>query len=229
MSLALIVSLLLGQAPAEKSLAPDIEKRVRAATVSLLNSTKSKEGNAVVIDRVGPTLFLLTSAHIVGENEQLQIAIFAANDRDGVSYTAKDAEVLKRSEPFLRDLAILKIRVNDPKFMPEPISLGTSKTMPVRTPFRGFSASATRQFGAEVRAEDVRDIKNLQKRREDPAHLFWKCRATPEPGRSGGPLVDLEGRLLGICSGGDDTSSYYTHIEEIRAFLRESQFGYLVK
>ena len=39
-------------------------------------------------------------------------------------------------------------------------------------------------------------------------------------GRSGGPLLDADGRLIGVCSGTQEGMNYYTHPDEIRGALQ---------
>ena len=41
-------------------------------------------------------------------------------------------------------------------------------------------------------------------------------------------MIDRQGRLLGLCSGRSDEKGYYTHIDEIRAGLRDSGYRWLL-
>jgi hypothetical protein len=52
--------------------------------------------------------------------------------------------------------------------------------------------------------------------------------ATEKPeGRSGGPLVDKRGLLIGVCSGVSKDKAYFCHIDEINAFLERNGFDWL--
>jgi S1-C subfamily serine protease len=46
-------------------------------------------------------------------------------------------------------------------------------------------------------------------------------------GRSGGPLIDQRGFVIGICSGTSDGKGYFTHTHEIHRFLKQNAFDWL--
>src|SRR5262249_57044774 len=57
----------------------------------------------------------------------------------------------------------------------------------------------------------------------------WETAKGPVAGRSGGPLVDTHGRLLGVASGTSGGKGYYIHLDEIRAFLKHNGLGWLAE
>jgi trypsin len=57
--------------------------------------------------------------------------------------------------------------------------------------------------------------------------LCWETAKTPAKGRSGGPLVDRRGYLIGVDSGAGDGKGYYIHIEEVHAFLKRNGLSWL--
>ena len=55
----------------------------------------------------------------------------------------------------------------------------------------------------------------------------WETQRRPERGRSGGPLLDEAGRVIGLASGHDGKCGYYTHAEEIHRFLKRNALDWL--
>src|SRR5438093_1402336 len=65
-----------------------------------------------------------------------------------------------------------------------------------------------------VAVDTVRAEKNLGPRSPYKCNFFEADRP-PAVGRSGGPLVDRQGRLIGVCSGTlGGKKGYYVHIAE---------------
>jgi hypothetical protein len=56
---------------------------------------------------------------------------------------------------------------------------------------------------------------------------FWELAGKQAEGRSGGPLLDKRGYLLGVCSGTNREKSYFCHTDEVRAFFKRSGFDRL--
>jgi hypothetical protein len=57
--------------------------------------------------------------------------------------------------------------------------------------------------------------------------LCWQTEKTPARGRSGGPLLDRRGLLIGLDSGAGDGKGYYVHVEELHAFLKRNGLDWL--
>ena len=74
-------------------------------------------------------------------------------------------------------------------------------------------------------------IRKKQARRpqEKETIAFWEVERKHVSGRSGGPLVDEKGYLIGICSGSNQEKGYFTHIEEIQRFLKRNGFRWLME
>ena len=64
---------------------------------------------------------------------------------------------------------------------------------------------------------------------EASAVKCWEAARPPAHGRSGGPLLDKHGRLVGLASGHDGKAGYYVHIDEIHAFLRANALRWLTE
>src|SRR2546430_1556077 len=68
--------------------------------------------------------------------------------------------------------------------------------------------------GRACLAETVRR-KVDARRPNEKVTTMWETEASPAKGRSGGPLVDKRGFVLGIASGANDGKGYYVHPDEI--------------
>jgi hypothetical protein len=75
---------------------------------------------------------------------------------------------------------------------------------------------------------DVLEARRARREGRESA-LFWEVGRKEAEGRSGGGLVDRRGALLGVCSGTNKEKSYFCHVDEIRAFLKETGFGWVVE
>jgi hypothetical protein len=58
--------------------------------------------------------------------------------------------------------------------------------------------------------------------------FVWETERPPEPGRSGGPLLDDRTRVIGICAANQGGHGYYAHHDEILAALKGDGYGWLV-
>jgi hypothetical protein len=63
--------------------------------------------------------------------------------------------------------------------------------------------------------------KRIRREGKQGTARFWEVNREYKEGRSGGPLLDAHGHLLGMLSGTSNGRSYFCHVEEIRAFLQK--------
>ena len=61
--------------------------------------------------------------------------------------------------------------------------------------------------------------------------VFWETESAPVGGMSGGPLLDREGAVIGVCSAVSlaNGRGYFTHADEILAALAGSDHRWLVR
>jgi hypothetical protein len=67
--------------------------------------------------------------------------------------------------------------------------------------------------------------KKLVRKPGGPSYQVWELLKEPAGGRSGGPLIEKRGKLIGIGSGRSDGRGYYTHLDEIYRFLKANEAG----
>jgi hypothetical protein len=69
----------------------------------------------------------------------------------------------------------------------------------------------------------------LIRRPGEGAFAAWEVATAPVKGRSGGPLFDRRGFVLGIASGANLELGYFTHTEEIHRFLKSNALEWLAE
>jgi putative serine protease PepD len=185
----------------------------KAATVKVISDTDQQFGSGVVIGQGGSHTYLLTACHIVPTAKKVDVKV-----PGGKTYTA---EVLERSPET--DLAVL--RLPTATGMPSPLKLATSRVKPMNS----ISIGWEKGDAPTVLDESLKGKVKLKKPGETNAVLCWEVGRKPASGRSGGPLLDESGLVLGIASGHDGATGYYVHIEAIHSFLAHKGLKWLTE
>lgn len=168
-------------------LEPEVYALVRPSVVLIMRDPDNREagvGSGVVVDEFGN---ILTSYHVVAGLEQVTVRFF-----DGSTEVATvDVEQPER------DLAILNVPVLPQGVIPAVLSGGVrpgDRVMAVGAPFglegsisSGIVSATGRSFVVEETGQVLTDMIQFD--------------AAANPGNSGGPLVDLSGRVVGIVTG----------------------------
>ena len=142
-------------------------------------------GSGFVVDKAGT---IVTNAHVVEGSDDVQV-------RFGEEDSFVDAEVAGRDPS--NDLAVLKVDPDDAKLVPLP--LGDSSKVQVGDP----SIAIGNPFGFS-RTVTTGIVSALQRQIEAPNGFpirnVIQTDASINPGNSGGPLLDGQGRVIGINS-----------------------------
>jgi len=143
-------------------------------------------GSGFVLDKEG---FALTNAHVVEGAGDGDVQVNFGEDEDF------DAEVVG-SDPS-SDLALLKIKA--PKNLLKPLELGNSDKVRVGDP----AVAIGNPFGFD-RTVTTGIVSALQRQIEAPngfsINNVIQTDASINPGNSGGPLIDADGKVIGINS-----------------------------
>ena len=148
-------------------------------------------GSGVILDPEG---YLVTNAHVVSGARKLQVLIpFQDNDRRKKSILKPQGKLISAKLIGLdteTDLAVLKIQESG---LPH-IDLGDSDTLK--------PGQIVLAFGSPLGLDNsvtmgVVSAVARQLKQEDPM-IYIQTDAAINPGNSGGPLIDTEGRVVGI-------------------------------
>ncbi|GGO89381.1 protease [Nocardioides phosphati] len=226
--------------PAANGSIAAVAQKVLPSTVQIIADTESEEqgatGSGFVLDREG---------HIVTNNHVVAGADHAGGRVTVVTSTGKryQAEIVGRTEAY--DLAVLKVKGLEGV---TPAALGTSNDLQVgegvvaigsplglaNTVTTGIVSALNRPVSTSGDAEDTTSFINAV-----------QTDAAVNPGNSGGPLVDMRGRVVGVNSaiatvagsstggqGGNIGVAFAIPVEQVRVtvdeILRDGEASYPV-
>jgi S1-C subfamily serine protease len=205
------LALSAGRGAAEDSLPLDTLARLKAATVFLKvgSGEEAASGSGFVVAVDGPTVYVVTNDHVLdlrpdprpGERRPPRVtpkvtAVFGSGTADEQSVRAEVLASAPRS-----DLAVLAVR--GLKSPPRPVDVSQQpklvETMPVYVfgfPLGELLATSKRSPAITVGKGSVSSI-----RLTDSGDLATvQIDGDITPGNSGGPVVDAQGRLVGVAA-----------------------------
>jgi S1-C subfamily serine protease len=226
MSLLALTLLVMVPGVIETVDSPDFPKSSQeaavTATVRVANVTKGTEGSGAVVGRGGPFVYVLTANHVVEGAERLEVSTFSARSYPRPETVSSAADVLARSAEA--DLAVLRLAAPDPppgclRVCPPALVPGAGNV-----PALGVGCPE----GAPTCVADVvRAKRRVRRPGAEGAASYWETERPVVKGRSGGPLLDRRGYLIGVAGGTNADRGYYSHPEEIHAFLRRNGLKWL--
>jgi S1-C subfamily serine protease len=123
------------------------------------------------------------------------------------------------------DLALVRFPLREHR--PAVLPVAPAWQRPRAFPAPAASAGAATGDAATPRGEAI-GAKEFVKREGRGGAFFWRTVSPPEQGRSGGPLLDERGRVIGIAVAARGGAGYYAHHDEILAALKRDGQGWLV-
>ncbi len=193
------------------------------ATVQVRNLSQGRDGSGVLIGKSGPFAYVLTAQHVVGDAKRLEVAVFSKKSYPRSDAVYRSAQVVAQTQG-LEDLALIRLGRLDTvpgmlRVCPEGKVPGGSGIQALAV---GCDAGKVPTCIAETAVR-----KRLRQKSSSETTTFWQVTREHAEGRSGGPLVDKRGYVIGICSGSNREKSYFTHIDEIQRFLKRNGFRWL--
>jgi S1-C subfamily serine protease len=198
------------------------QEKALAATLRLRNPASGGEGSAVRLGRVGPHVYYLTAAHNIGQSNVVDLETFTVRSYPKPDRKMQLADVDKVWPEC--DLALLRSVVVDEG--PAATLIPRDKT-PKNGDFAALSVGCTNGAEPELVQVRVTGAKRVHKP-DGSSGWYWETEKPSAPGRSGGPLIDRNGHLIGICSGMDGAKAYYVHADDIRKQLDRSVRRFLL-
>jgi S1-C subfamily serine protease len=223
LSLAWLVVLpVAADAPDLKEFPKQVQSSALTATVKVANVTRGVDGSGVIVGQSGPHVYVLTAAHVIDQARRLEIHTFSNDSPPSPLKVYEGAEVVARSKDS-EDLALVRLATKDE--MAGALKICPPESIPTGKRFAALSVGCEGGVPS-LNAETVNGRKTVR-RPGAPGLTMWEIQSRPLPGRSGGPLLDSQGRLLGVCSGANAGEGYYTHTEILHAFLKANGYRWL--
>jgi len=193
-------------------------------TVRIRNLGQKADGTGVILGRKGAFVYILTAQHVIAKTERLEIATFTAASYPRPARVYRSYHVVAQTNDQ-RDLALLRM-VTDDK-MPGSLPLCPARLIPDEKDFKALTVGCAADKPPTCLLATVAGKRRVRRQAEDVPVAFWEVSSDSPEGRSGGPLVDKRGFLLGVCNGVSNDKAYFCHIEEINAFLERNGFDWL--
>ncbi len=189
------------------------------ATVRLSNRNRGGLGTGVNLGKKGKDTYILTTRHFARKGDQVEVSTFSAKSYPGPEAVYATGEVVAESDE-IRDLALVRLTIKGE--FPEALRLCPPSQAPAKKgKFRALAVGCTNGKYPTAVIATVLGKKRISRAAGGGSANVWQIETAHAEGRSGGPLVDEQGRLLGILSGTSRGKSYFVHLDEIASFLRE--------
>jgi S1-C subfamily serine protease len=221
----LLLLLVPGQSIDSETFSRALQQRAAYATVRIANRGERTEGSGVILGRKEKAIYILTAAHFLTRPGRLEVSTFTAESYPRPAKVYENAEVLARTRD-IRDLALLRLSADE--LPASRLPLCPLDGLPMHEAFEALSVGCGAARAPVCMIEKVESARPIRRQPGAQAARFWQTAGEQAPGRSGGPLLDREGRILGIASGVSKGKGYYCHATEIHRWLKAGDFGFLV-
>lgn len=204
----------------------DLQYRALASTVRIVNLSSGYRGSGVVLRSDRGINYILTAEHVVDKaTAGIEIMSFTDATYPEPDRIVTGAEVVARiKEP---DIALLKL-VTRERLGPG-LTICPRSQAPTAKVFPALSLGCSNGAAPTCLVDKVVDRKRVRKMLGGGSSLVWEVGIQHAPGRSGGPLLDTRGNIIGVCSGSTDDRGYYCHTDELYSWLKDSGYGWLIE
>ncbi|MFV2070131.1 MAG: trypsin-like peptidase domain-containing protein [Pirellulales bacterium] len=202
---------------------PAIVQRAMTATVAVTGPQGRWVASGVVVGVRQPFVYVLTAWHTVARSPKIDVTTFSVDTYPATTGGPYVAAVIAQAPRA--DVALLRFTTDDA--MPGLLPICRPDRVPNAKGLVALSVGCDRGRPT-VQSETVVDKKQVRIRDDAPSAWIWEVEGEVAHGRSGGPLVDARGCVLGIASGASQGKGYFAHTDEIMRMLREHGLAWLV-
>lgn len=160
-------------------------------SVVIIKSDESSIGSGFIYKVDKNNAYILTNEHVVTNKKKVNVELIT-NKKVKATVLGKD--------PYL-DLAVLKI---DKKYVTKPVKLGNSKKINVGDHIFTIGTPIAEEYKNTVTSGIIsgldRAVKTQDSSGNDIIMNMIQIDASINNGNSGGPLVNLNGEVIGICT-----------------------------
>ena len=206
-----------------KDFSKEAQLKAVRATVRVSNVSKDTTGSGAFIKKSGPFVYILAAAHVVEGAKKIEVATYTAASYPRPATVYRTAEVIARSADA--DLAVLRIGTRDDP--PGYLRICPIASVPDGKDPAALAVGCAAAGAPTCTLETIRGKRKVRRPGVDSAVECWETDRAPAKGRSGGPLLDRNGNLIGVASGIGDAKGYYIHAEEVHAFLKRNALEWL--
>ncbi len=219
----------LGQLPTieAEGFGKSVQKDAALATVRVINQKNDTLGVGVLLTRSGPISYILTAGHLVEDAEMVDVHVFDAKAYPKAAKIHKDQTVIARGKDKQPDLALVKLVGYEGES--KGVRVCPLSKLPKEKKFAALTLGCGEQLAPKLYLVTVQDVVRAKKPGEARVGSYFRTAEKSMKGQSGGPLLDRQGQLLGICSGANGGRGYYCDLDEIHAFLTANGLGSLLK
>jgi hypothetical protein len=157
----------------------------------------------------------------------VEIHTFSAASHPKPDKVYRSVDVIAKSGDSTTDLALIRLS-SDRAMAAAETRICPVRLLPTGENFSAVSAGCSGGRAPSCQLEKVRCARLVRKEGDTEAVAYWEVDQRPARGRSGGPLFDQHGNLLGICGGSNGDRGYYCHVEVIQGFLKQQGLAWLL-
>lgn len=217
-----ILLLVLGAAAGPEAISPEVRQTTLDATVQVVNESQRSVGSGTIIKNDNGAVYILTARHVVVPGEKIEVRFFSAKSHPRAESVHR-AEVLAYQKGAA-DLAILRLRTDKP--VPGVLSLCPPEKAPNEKSALVLSCGCNGETAPSLLdGKATRKLVVLPGAKE--AVSLWEVEEGQQHGRSGGPLVNRQGQVIGVCSGKGDGRGYFCTPDQIRTLLKGGGLSWL--
>jgi len=224
----LLLALAPGQFVESSDFPRDKQQAALEATANIFQPATRNEGTAVIVKHRDGRIVLLTAAHNVPVNggDDMTLELFTAKSYPKVHVQIEHATVRARMPN--EDIAVVEAPLAD---APGVVRICPKNQLPKveRFSFPALTVGCDDVMAMPKAQVDSVIGKKIPIRPDSQGALFWETAKPQALGRSGGPLLDKRGYLIGVCSGVQNGRGYYTYINDIYRALDSKGYSWLVE